>query len=240
MTFTRFNFFIKTCSVLLMGVAYTNSCLAEPFQFNGKEVEVLICNPENKTISPGVIYHHGSRYARGVGGAPAETCDELAKLGYVGIVPMRPDFRSRDEIIRFVQATVDYAKSISKVDASRIAAIGYSQGGVFTYLTATASSDLKAAVILAAGAGPRGGSDGAAQVQAPILIMVAENDIGSATSLGRNFKAETKQLYDGLKAANKDVQYVVLPATEGDGHKVFWTVGPYWEFVKSFLQDRLR
>jgi len=232
--------YAKVVALFLCSAGFTNIATAESFTFEGIEVKTLVCRPSTQDITAGVIYHHGSRYAGGVGGAPVETCKELAKLDYVGIIPIRPDLRSREEIIRFVQASIEYAKSISQVDAARIGVIGYSQGGVLAYLTATVSKDLKAAVVLAAGAGPKGGSYGADQVEAPILIMVAENDVGSSTSLGRNFRVETKQLFDGLKAHKKDVQYAILPSIDNDGHKIFWKIGPYWEFVKMFLQDKLR
>jgi dienelactone hydrolase len=201
--------------LLFSNLGFANSpAQFQQFDIDGEKINVQLCVPKISGKAPAVIYHHGSRYAGGVGGAPDETCQSLADLGYVGIVPNRPDLRSREEVIRFIKATILFSKGLASVDGNQIAAIGYSQGGVMAYLTATTYQDLRAAVILAAGAGPRGGSQGADQVHAPILIMVAENDIGSATSMGRNFRAETQQLFDGLKRHQKDVELIVLPSTE--------------------------
>lgn len=228
-------------SLLCSHLSFANSTAQlQQFDIDGTKIDVQLCVPKISGKAPAVIYHHGSRYSGGVGGAPNETCQALADLGFVGIVPNRPDLRSREDVIRFIKTTMLLSKALPSVDDTQIAVVGYSQGGVIAYLTATIYQDLRAAVILAAGAGPRGGSQGADKVHAPILIMVAENDLGSATSLGRNFRAETQQLFDGLRSHQKDVELVVLPATEQDGHKIFWSIGPYWASVSKFLTDKLK
>lgn len=240
MTNSLHKIIIVLTSLLYSSSVFPNSTVQfQQFDFNGTKIGVQICTPKSPDKAPAVIYHHGSRYAGGVGGAPNETCRALADLGFVGIAPDRPDLRTREALKRFITATMLFSKELTSVDHTHIAVIGYSQGGVIAYLTATTYQDLRAAVILAAGAGPRGGSRGADRVQAPILIMVAENDTGSTTSLGRNFRAETQQLFDGLKNHNQDVEYIVLPATDQDGHKIFWSIGPYWASVSGFLTEKL-
>lgn len=201
-----------------------------------------LCKPEGPGPFAAVIFNHGGLGSI-IGGAPDATCAALAEAGYVGFSPIRRLTRPLFGHLDDVAAAIDYVKSVPGVDGARLGMIGFSRGGMLTFQTAVRRNDLKAVVIMAAAAGPRGDaltSEDASAVTAPVLILVAENDTGSRTTMGGNTLRYTRELAAALKAAKRDAELIVYPPYGSDGHQLFFSVGDYWPDVTAFLDRNLK
>lgn len=201
-----------------------------------------LCRPDGPGPFPAVVFNHGG-VGDIIGGDPLGSCAALAKAGYVGFSPIRRLTRTLVGHGDDVDAAIAKVKSLPYVDAGRLGLIGFSRGGMLTLLAATTRNDLKAVVIMATASGGRGqlsrGMAEAARISAPVLLLVAENDTGSRTSMGFNTMDGMRGLERALKDAGKDVRLVVYPAFGGDGHQLFFSVGSYWKDVTAFLAQHL-
>ena len=201
-----------------------------------------LCKPEGNGPFPAVIYNHGG-VGRIIGGAPKETCAGLAKSGFVGFSPIRRPTRPLSGHLDDVMAAVNHVKGLPYVDRRRIGIMGFSRGGLLTYQAAARNNGFKAVVIMATAMGRSGrGLDlgEAASINAPILVLVAENDIGSNRTFGMNILEATKKVTRALEAAGKDVRLIVYPPYGDDGHTLFFDVGDYWPDVVRFLKRHLQ
>ncbi|MEE2761212.1 MAG: dienelactone hydrolase family protein [Pseudomonadota bacterium] len=201
-----------------------------------------ICKPKGSGPFPAVIFNHGGLGTK-IGGAPEETCAALAEAGYVGFSPIRRQTRPLFGHLDDLGAALKYVKSLSIVDKARIGMIGFSRGAMLAYQCAAGRSDINALVLMAAAAGRRGDgltSVDAASISVPILMMVAENDTGSRTTLGGNVKGHMTELAAHLKAAGRDHRLIIYPPHAGDGHQLFFRVDAYWPDVTAFLDRHLK
>jgi dienelactone hydrolase len=132
---------------------------------------------------------------------------------------------------------VRHASKLKKVDATRIGMIGFSRGGLLTYLATIRNPDLRAAIILAPAHG-RGVLESSFEqsnrVRCPILILISEND-----NTKFDLVSLSSRLEQALKRADRTVQRIVYPPFENDGHRRFFTIGSYWSDVESFLRQHL-
>jgi len=215
---------------------------AEKLVYVGKpKLSGRLCKPDGPGPFPAVIYNHGG-LGNIIGGDPKGTCEALKMAGYIGFSPMRRRTKSLKNHPEDVQAALEALRGVEGVDASRMAMVGFSRGGLLTLMTGNRDKRLKALVILATAAGGRGQLDvekANLTLTAPVLLMVAENDTGSRSALGQNTKAGMLSLNEALKAAGKDVRLIVLPPHGGDGHQAFAKIGGYWTDVLEFLKQNL-
>ena len=143
-----------------------------------------LCRPSGASPFPAVLYNHGG-VGRKIGGAPKETCKALAKAGFVGFAPMRRHTRSMAGHPKDVQAGLNYLLGLDFVDRERIAMIGFSRGGALTFMAAGVGAPIKAAIIMASAMPPPKSGftlEDATKIRVPVLLLVAENDTGSATN----------------------------------------------------------
>ena len=206
-------------------------------------LKAYLCIPEAEGPLPAVVFNHGGLGSR-IGGAIEETCRALAKAGFVGFSPIR-----RTEIplrghLDDVFAAIVYLKHLPYVDANRIAIMGFSRGGLLTTLVAARHSHDFAAVVLMAPAPPRPGNEWefytqARDISAPVLLLVAENDLAQYNNEGQDHVALTKKLHNTFVDARRQTQLIIYPPYRNNGHMMFFEVGKYWEDVVEFLQENL-
>lgn len=214
------------------------------FESDGRTLQGYLCLPEALGPLPAVIYNHGG-LGNVIGGAPEETCQAIARAGYVGFAPIR-----RKEIpipghLSDIQAAVNYVKQLDTVDKSRIGIIGFSRGGLLSFLAATEMpADFRAVVLMAPAPPQPKVADSfyakARLIDAPVLLLVAENDTPSHNQEGQDHVALAKKLRDSILQAGKQVRLILYPPYGANGHRMFFEVGEYWRDVQAFLEDHLK
>ena len=227
---------------LLATNAFAESIEKTSYKFKGKDIETFICKPNNSNYKEAVIYMHGANIRGQIGGTPKEACLRIAKDGYLAVSPLRPPHseikplsnQQLKQLMGFTKRTVRFVEELPNIE--KVHMVGYSEGGIGTLRYATATSNLASATVLGASASPKGLKKVAKRISTPLLLMVAENDTGSKTSLNHNFVESTKKLADELKANSKTYSYIVLPSYKDDGHKVFWEMGSYWDNIIDFIK----
>jgi carboxymethylenebutenolidase len=162
-----------------------------------------------------------------------DLCRRLAKAGYFAIAPelysrlgdvakmsdiqqiMAVVNKAPDtQVMSDLDATVAYAKSTGKADASKLAITGFCRGGRTVWLYAAHNPGLKAAV---AWYGPLGGQpndpmpktalDMAGDLKAPVLGLYGGKDQGIP-------QTDVEKMRAALKAAGKTGEIVVFPDAE--------------------------
>jgi carboxymethylenebutenolidase len=121
-------------------------------------MKLYLCQPEETGPFPAVVV---IQHQYGVDKFTEEMTDRTAAAGYVAVAPdlyhrdgsdCKDDgptrrARTRDvNIIKDVNATVNYLKQSRLVNGSRIAILGFCMGGRVAYLMAAASKDFRAAI----------------------------------------------------------------------------------------------
>jgi len=154
------------------------------------------------------------RFARG--GFLAVTFEPYARTG--GVLHIE-DFQALLKVVNAVpdaqvmadlNAIVAYAKKLPEAEADRIGVTGFCRGGLYTFLFAAQSPDVKAAVpwygqikpAKTAGIRTAAPLDVAAQIQAPLLGLYGEADQGIPV-------ADVKEMESALKAAGKTAEFVI-------------------------------
>ena len=124
------------------------------------------------------------------------------------VVDPVPDARVMGDL----DALVAYAKKHPAARADRIGMTGFCRGGMYTLLFAAHSREMKAAVpwygqlrpVKTPGVRTAGPLDLAAQINAPVLGLYGEADLGIPV-------ADVKEMEAALKAAGKTAEFVLYP-----------------------------
>jgi dienelactone hydrolase len=234
-----------------------------------ERLETLILRPDDGKPHPLALITHGSA------SSPAQERHmtpfvywaqalEFARRGWTAAVVMRRGFGRSDgssadnnmacphdyvregrDAAASLEAAIGYFAQMPFVDASRILAIGHSNGGFATVaLTAKAPRGLVAVISFAGGRGSlRQGHacDEAALAAAfgtfgktsrvPMLWIYAQNDTYFGPALARQFRA-------AFAASGGIVSFVAPPPFGADGHRLFSPGGtPIWTpIVDAFLR----
>ena len=208
------------------------------YQSGELELQGYLCIPPGVGPFPAVVYNHGGREGQ-IGGPPRETCEALAQDGYVGFSPIRRATESMAGHIDDVLAGVDYVTRLEYVDRNRLGIMGFSRGGLLTFMAATRRSSFSAVVIMAPapGRGPNNlqqSLSDAANVTAPVLILVSENDTAP-----NDLVQLSHMVKDALEAAGKQATLIMYPPYGNDGHLMFFEIGDYWIDIQQFLAENL-
>jgi carboxymethylenebutenolidase len=156
---------------------------------------------------PGIVVIHGQSGVEDF----IQVTHILAAAGYVAVAPDlfhregadtkndAPGRRSRlrdDTVIKDVNAALRFLKANEQVDGARLGIVGFCMGGRVVYLAASASPDLRAAVMyyggdtmVAWGSGPSP-FERTAQIRCPILGQFGEDDENPSPADVRKLDAE--------------------------------------------------
>jgi dienelactone hydrolase len=243
----------------------------ETYYTSGKlRIEAYLYKPEGKGPFPVLIYNHGSRPGNEREERPfAYVGKMLAAHGYLVLVPERRGYgksegslfsqevgsdRGPRYVARLQQeaddviAAAEFAKTLPDADASRIAVMGWSFGGIVSVFAASRSSLFRVVVDQAGGALSWDGSpelqsalkDAAGRIRVPLLGMVAEND--------RTTKS-VKVVVEEAKKKEDQARLIVYPAFKprenpggiAPGHLIFSADGiSLWQSdVQEFLKKEM-
>ena len=76
-------------------------------------------------------------------------------------------------------------------------------------------------------------------INLPVLILVAENDLPAQLNKDQNLVVAAKEMENELKNTGKDVQLIIYPPFEPHGHVLFFEIREYWGDVIQFINKNL-
>lgn len=241
----------------------------------GLKIKGYLYRPPGPGPAPAIIYSHGS-VRRGQLVEPRRyewRAYRLARLGYAVLVAERRGYGGSEgegviggegnpNSLRYglpgevqdVLSAIAYLKGRPEIDATRIALLGKSLGGLVSLLAAAERPDLRGAISLAGGYGFGDRTMGptmlfvqnelrgaARRLRVPTLLMHAQNDRTVPLDFSRMVYEELRQrdvtaaieVYPPFKVAGKEL----------DGHALFDGVKglPYfWGDLSNFLAEALK
>jgi len=206
-----------------------------------------LCRPAGKGPFPVVLYNHGG-LGENVGGDLLGTSKALAEEGYLARAEKRRETVSLSGHLDEVITALDDLQSHRDAISDRTGIMGFSRGGLLTLQASILKPErVHAVVLMAPAAGGNALNEALQQVSAitaPVLILVAENDLYQD-----NHVQLANDVYNALLAQGKDATLIVYPGYDAngdgiidqndDGHELFWKVQePYWSDVLEFF-DRV-
>ncbi len=229
------------CALFIVGQACAGSLFVD-YRVGDETGNALVCWPEGNGPFPVVIYNHGLIVDRaGYQNASARGydlngfCHALARDGFLAFVPIRgTGVRNIPGHAEEVSRAIDYVKTLSEVDPSRIALMGFSRGGLLTLMVGVERQDLKSLVILAPAPGRGHFAAAVKQVHTlkiPVLLLVEASD-------EEIILADFQLLKETLRVDRKEAR--IIRYDQGGGHRLFWSVDYYWKDVRAFLRETLR
>jgi len=184
----------------------------ESIKVDGEDMRLYVGVPEGTSPFPAivVIQHQG-----GVDDFTQEMTQRLASAGYVAVAPELyhrdgpncqddgPTRRARlldVNVIKDVNATVDFLKAHRSVDGERLGIIGFCMGGRVVYLMAAANPSFKVGaayyggnIMVPWGAGPSP-FDRTAEIHCPLIGLFGEEDANPSPADMRKLDAELTRL----------------------------------------------
>jgi len=236
---------IVLCTAPLLGLTGCDRERDEDTSETGEErtVQVMpdgdswLCLPAGTPPFAGALYNHGG-LGDAVGGDLEGTCRALAEAGYIGYSKQRRLTTPLTGHIDDVMDGLDALLAQPDLDASRVAILGFSRGGLLTLMAAKDRPDAFAGIVMMAPAAGNETLDNeladVSPISAPSLILVSENDTQQDMHVDLARDVET-----ALTDAGKEVEFVLYPPYGADGHTLFFEVGDYWPDVTDFLQRHL-
>jgi dienelactone hydrolase len=158
-------------------VAYS----AEGIEFIG-----TVFAPAGSGPAPGVLVAHESP------GVTAHNLDAARRLARMGFVAMATDYQGGGQVVTDragMGAALEALKAQPRVDASRLAAVGYCYGGAAAIELARSGADLKAAVGYHSTLTTVRPQD-ATQIRCPVLVHIGSDDPAVPVEQRTAFQAE--------------------------------------------------
>ncbi|MBC8412932.1 MAG: dienelactone hydrolase family protein [Nitrospira sp.] len=235
------NLFLKLILGSALSVFTLIGCASDSLMIKygtDSESRGLLCRPSGQGPYPAVVYNHGKAVdvqgyeASEAGGYKLmEICEALAADGFMTFVPIRQSGgNDPGPYMEEINRAIDFVKLLPDVDASRLALMGFSRGGMLTLMTGVRRDDLSALIILAPAPG-RGYFERAVRevykINVPVLLMVEASD-------GQWVLDDFQLLSSALDTYEK--KSTAIKYDRGGGHRLFWEVGYYWDDLRSFLK----
>ena len=214
-------------------------------------ISAYLSAPEGKGKFPAVIVIHENR------GLNDHTRDVARRFAAEGFVALAPDLLSRkggtasmespdkareaitslsqEDSMADLKAGLAYLDRHARVKGGRLASVGFCWGGARSFLLATESEKLKAAVVFYGSAPP---PEKLAQVRCPVLGIYGETD--------ERITARVPEVAEAMKKNGKKFEYKVYP---GAGHAFFNDTGERynqdaardaWTRTLAFLREHLK
>lgn len=190
------------------------------FPGNGLTVIGYQARPKAAGPFPAIVVAHENR---GLTDYIQDVTRRLAKAGYVALavdqlskqggtakvsdpaqIPAALSAASPDELTGYYLSGIKYLQGLSFVQGERLGMVGFCFGGGMTWLAATKSPDLKAAVPFY---GPNPPLDGVAGIKAAVLAIYGETD--------QRINAGIPAIEEAMKKNNKVFEKQIYP---GAGH----------------------
>ncbi len=136
----------------------------------------------------------------------------VAHLSDIAEVRKVADSVPDERVMADMDSLVAYAKKHPSARADRLGVTGFCRGGLYTFLYAARNSEVKAAVAWYGQLKPAkttsirtvGPIDVAAQINAPVLGLYGEKDLGIPV-------ADVREMESALMKAGKTVEFVIYP-----------------------------
>jgi len=195
---------------------------AGPVTFPGEGLTVIAyqAKPKGNGPFPAIVVAHENR---GLTDYVQDVARRLAKAGYVALavdqlskqggtakvsdpaqIPAALSAASPDELTGFYLSGIKYLQGLPFVQKERLGMVGFCFGGSMTWLAATKSPDLKAAVPFY---GPNPPLEGVPNIKAAVLAIYGETDA--------RINAGIPAIEETMKKGNKTFEKMVYP---GAGH----------------------
>jgi carboxymethylenebutenolidase len=215
------------------------------------KVTGYLSTPQGDGKYPAVIVIHENR------GLNDHTRDVARRFAAVGFVALAPDLLSRKggtasmaspdkareaigtvtpaEAQADLQAGLVYLNQHPKVQPGKLASVGFCWGGARSFLLATESDLLKAAVVFYGSAPP---AEQLAHLRCPVLGLYGQTD--------ERITSQVLKVAEAIKNAGKSFEYKIYP---GAGHAFFNDTGERynaeaakdaWEHTLVFLREKLK
>ena len=145
-----------------------------------------------------------------------------------------------DKNLTDVKTAVDYVKRLAYVDKGHIGIMGFSRGGLLTYMVA-AEKEFVAQIIMASAPPGKVELDKLAKkFSSPTLLLVSKNDTSKNNSEKQDHLKIAKDMKAIIEVAEKEVDLIIYPPYKENGHLMFFEVGDYWDDVLKFLTKNLK
>ncbi len=186
------------------------------FPGEGLTVIAYRAKPKGDGPFPAIVVAHENR---GLTDYIQDVTRRLARAGYVAVavdllskqggtakvsdpaqIPAALSAASPDELAGHYLAAIRYLQSLPFVKGDRLGMVGFCFGGGMTWLTATKSPDLKAAVPYY---GPHPPLEGVPNIRAAVLAIYGEND--------QRINAGIPAIEEAMKKHNKVFEKIVYP-----------------------------
>lgn len=218
---------------------------------NGVSVSGYLSTPQGKGKFPGVIVIHENR------GLNDHTRDVARRFAAEGFAALAPDLLSRkggtaamaspdkareaimtlsaEEAMADLKAGLAYLNKHTRVKSGLLGSVGFCWGGARSFLLATESERLRAAVVFY-GSAPE--KEKLAQVRCPVLGLYGETD--------ERITSRVPEVAEAMKKAGKQFEYKIYP---GAGHAFFNDTGERynadaakdaWTRTLAFLRENLK
>ncbi|MFC1852682.1 dienelactone hydrolase family protein [candidate division CSSED10-310 bacterium] len=217
----------------------------------GDKVKVIYCAPQTidkiparkRNTMPVVIYNHGLivqkkgyQGAKKAGYDVADFVRELARNGFIGLAPLRPDrpLPLNDIMAAALKSLPDQTQA----NRSKIGLIGFSYGGLLTLRAALTFTNLGAVVLMSPALTGQRNDPGLKEIYDHLDKLTVPVMVTLGVSDPPRIKNHVQQIL--IPHLQKQIKGLELKVDYPGNHAWFWQVRPeYWPDIIAFLGRHL-